>query len=200
MITISLTDFVDFVVTAGEPKLTKVRQIKERKEYKHRFDHWREMREAIVSYHADGANDKKFFDAFVSTVVDEKRQKTYPLVAKNYQSFLGRKTIVSEATERTTWTYKDLNVIVNPELKLTIDGTCYLTKLYFKERKLTKRSVDIILVLMHHAIPTIKGKYTYALHDVKHNKLYTNEAPKDSLLPLLYGEATSFITIWESLP
>lgn len=180
--------------------MTKVRQIKARTQYQHRFDHWREMREAIVSYHADGTNDKKFFDAFVATVVDEKRQKTYPLIAKHYQSFIGRKAIASEPTERTTWAYKSLNVIVNPELKLTIDGTSHLIKLYFKERKLTKRSVDLILVLMKHAIPVIKGKYIYALHDVKHDKFYTNDSPKDALLPLLYGEADSFITIWENLP
>jgi hypothetical protein len=38
----------------------------------------------------------------------------------------------------------------------------------------------------------------FALLDVKHNRVYKAQ-PNDALLPLLYGEADSFLTIWNTL-
>jgi hypothetical protein len=43
MPSISLTDFVDFVVATGTSKLTKVRQIKRRPQYHPAFDHWKSL-------------------------------------------------------------------------------------------------------------------------------------------------------------
>jgi hypothetical protein len=197
MPTISLTDFVDFVVGVGPTKLTKVREIKNRKDYGFRFDHWRELREGIVVFHSEGTNDRKYFDRLLSTL-DQKKQDSYRPLAVNYKSFLGRKRITSTPTQRTTWTYKQLGVRVNPELSLTINNKPYLLKLYFKASELTKTRVDVILLLMKHALPQSTA-LTYGLLDVHHNRLYDAD-PQDRLLPLLYGEADSFLTMWSALP
>jgi hypothetical protein len=201
MITISLTDFVDFVVASGASKLTKVRQIKSRQEYLRRFDHWRELREGIVAFHADGTLDKSYFDSLLNTLVDEKKRTSYAPLVKNYKTFLGRKSITAENSERAIWTYKDLEVRVNPELRLTInDKPCCLIKLYFKAAALSKAKVDVLLLLIKHAQPQAKNTLSYGLLDVQRNKLYDTDKPNESLLPLLYGEADSFITIWKLLP
>ena len=42
---ISLTDFVDFVIKAGSPKLTKVRELVNRGGYSPAFDFWKTLRE-----------------------------------------------------------------------------------------------------------------------------------------------------------
>ena len=196
MPTISLTDFVDFVVGVGPTKLTKVREIKNRKDYGFRFDHWRELREGIIVYHGEGTNDKKYFDRLVASQ-DAKKQSGYGDLAKNYKSFLGRKTITSNPVQRTTWIYKQLQVRINPELSLNINNVPYLIKLYFKAAELTKTRVDVILLLMKHALPDV-GPITYALLDVHHNRLY-DATPQDRLLPLLKGEADSFLTMWNSI-
>lgn len=196
---ISLTDFVDFVVGVGPTKLTKVRQIKKRQEqdYGFRFDHWRELREGIIVFHSEATGDKKYFDHYL-TSLDQKKQDSYrPLVA-NYKSFLGRKQITSTPTERTTWKYKDLQVRINPELRLNINNNEYLLKLYFKAAELTKSRVDVILLLLKHALPSADPIH-YGLLDIQHNRLY-DSPPQDRLLPLLYGEADSFLTMWKALP
>lgn len=41
---ISLTDFVDFVTSAGTRKLAKVRTVKNRPKYLPAFDYWRNLR------------------------------------------------------------------------------------------------------------------------------------------------------------
>jgi hypothetical protein len=48
---ISLTDWVDFVITAGPPQFTKVKELAARGEYDPRFDFWKPLREGLQSHH-----------------------------------------------------------------------------------------------------------------------------------------------------
>lgn len=90
-----------------------------------------------------------------------------------YKSFLGRKLITSLPIEHhTIWQYKQLKVRINPEMALNINNKPYLVKLYFKASSLTKSRVDVILLLMAHALPKPDGTLTYALLDVHHNRFY----------------------------
>jgi hypothetical protein len=197
---ISLTDFVDFVVASGTSKLTKVRQIKTRPQYSPHFDHWKDFRDAIVVYHAENRTDKKYFDTFLETVTDDKKKESYRPLVSNYKSFLGRKACDSHNTEAAVWKYKELEVRINPEMCVSINGSKRLIKLYFKAAPLSKQRVDVILLLMKHSLPKPPNLAEYCLLDVHHNKEYLSADPNDALLPLLHGEADSFITIWKSLP
>lgn len=51
---ISLTDFVDFVIKMGTPKLTKVKAVKNREEYEPAKDYWRQLRKGLQSFHKKG--------------------------------------------------------------------------------------------------------------------------------------------------
>ncbi|MDX6496971.1 MAG: hypothetical protein QOG23_231 [Blastocatellia bacterium] len=196
MPTISLTDFVDFVIRVGPTKLTKVLEIKRRTNYLQRFDYYREIREGIIVFHAERGRDKrKYFASFLENL-DTAKRSSFQLLADNYKSFLGHKEITSSPVERTTWKYKELKVRINPELSLNINDKHYLLKLYFKAPALTTSRVDVILLLMKHALPRQGETATsYGLLDVHHNRLY-DRAPQDRLLPLLHGEADSFLTMW----
>lgn len=198
---ISLTDFVDFVAASGVPKMTKVREIKYRPDYERMFDYWRILREGIVGFHAQGANDKtKYFDDLLGGMTNGAKREGYrPLVA-NYKGYIGRKRFVSMPVPRhMVWKRGDLIVRVNPELRLNVNENPQLIKLYFKGVPLSKSKVAIILLLMKRATPRPQEPITYCLNDVHHNKQYLNENPNDDLLPLLYGEADSFQTIWKSI-
>lgn len=136
------------------------------------------------------------FDRLLAGMTDGTKQSTYQPLVTNYKRFLGRKTIVSEpSTQHVTWTYKDLDVRVNPELKLNINGTETIIKLYFKAAKPASNRIAIIQLLMKHALPKADGA-TFCLLDINNNKPYLNANPNDMLLPLLYGEADSFLTMW----
>ncbi|SRR6266404_1270191 len=195
MPTISLTDFVDFVVGVGPTKLTKVLEIKRRTKYQLRFDHWRELREAIIVFHSEQRDKNEYFKALLNSL-DKSKQSSYEPLVKRYKSFLGRKQITSSPVERTTWEYKQLKVRINPELSLNINNKPYLVKLYFKAPSLTKSRVDVILLLMKHALPKPREvTVNYGLLDVQHNRLY-DSSPQERLIPLLHGEADSFLTMW----
>ena len=91
MIKISLTDFVDFVISSGTPKLTKVRQLKRRGEYRPAFDYWKNLRDEIIDFHKRNMNDKSRLDEVLESVVDEKKIGGYKECLRGYKRFIGKK-------------------------------------------------------------------------------------------------------------
>ncbi len=199
MIDISLTDFVDFVIGSGTPKLTKVRQVKARPEYNPAHDYWKPLRDGITKFHRDGGVDKNELDDILVSVSDKKKLARYPDCIASYKKFLGKKRFEWFVPPRNTWGPEGIRIRINPELGLMRNGTDYVIKLYFKAEKLSKRRTDAILLLMETALrPIIGDEVCFALLDVSNAHLYSNPADA-SLLPLLIGEATSFAAIWNAL-
>jgi hypothetical protein len=198
---ISLTDFVDFVAASGIPKMTKVREIKHRPPYERPFDYWRILRQGIEDFHIQKHKDKKkYFDDLLEAMKNGAKCEGYrPLVA-NYKGYLGKKSfVVVPRTRHMSWKRGELTVRVNPELRVNVNEKPHLIKLYFKSLPLSSSKVQIILLLMKRATPRLEEPVLYCLNDVHHNKQYVNENPNDDLLPLLYGEADSFQTIWNNI-
>ncbi|ACL03206.1 conserved hypothetical protein [Desulfatibacillum aliphaticivorans] len=197
---ISMTDFVDFVVKAGSPKMTKVRQVRDRGGYNPAHDFWRLFRNDIVEFHQNGFRDKKRFDRLLGKLTDHKKQKRYPEAIKGYKKFLGRKNIEWFTPPKELWSHSGLDVRVNPELGLVINGDRFIIKLYFKDEKLTKYKVPVIGALMISALASeCDDSDKFAILDVSNSKLITFEDQVADVMPLLAGEAYSFISIWDAL-
>ncbi len=200
MIKISLTDFIDFVSKAGSTKYSKVKQIAKRKDYQPAFDFWKPLREAIIKLHKEG-NNKKELDNVMEDLTDKKKEKRYLILIKAYKSFLGRKKINwFDPPKKKYWKYKELNVILNPELGLEINNKFFVVKLYFKSEKLSQKKADLILLLMNKHLK--KGKYkdvNFAILDIERKKLFDKTNLKNEQFSLLEGEALSFLTIWRSI-
>lgn len=203
MISISLTDFVDFVASSGTPKLTKVRYVKGRPEYHPALDFYRILRNALVAFHQEGSKDKSELDGIITNLTDEKKKKRYDTAIRGYKKFLGKKNYEWFTPPGKTWSPPDdksIEIKVNPELGLIINGESNLIKIYFKAETLSKRRAETILVLMQDALsdhcpPGCK----MGVLDIQRGKLHSVEHIDLSILPLLYGEADSFKTIWNNL-
>lgn len=140
-ISVSLTSFMDFIYKTGTPKLTVVRNYKN-SEYSPAFDFYKQLREAIIEFHANSSySSKEYFDKFLLTVSDNKKISNYNQVIKGYKKFLGRKKIDWFEPPKAVFSYRTLSVNVNPELGLVIDNQPYLIKLYFKSNEAKKREL-----------------------------------------------------------
>lgn len=195
---ISLTEFVDFAIKSGTPKLTAVRRIRAQHAagYHPARDYWRKLRDGIVEMHEQG-QAKSALDALVKGVDDANKRKNYPVAARAYKKFLGQKSVAWFEPVRANWRHGNLSVRINPELGLILDGAPHLVKLYFKEQKLTKERVAIISHMMRAALgPRAKGAKV-ALLDVRNSRLHAFGAPAPDLLPLLEGEALAFCRMYE---
>lgn len=197
---ISLTDFVDFVISSGTPKLTKVLQIKRRGDYQPAHDFWRELREGIVNFHKSHATGKHELDRILATL-DDKKTARYADCLSGYKRFLGRKRITWFEPPNGRWTSGGLVIRINPELGLNIEGKRYVVKLYFKKEPLSRRRTDIVRLLLHAALNNVANRpgIHYAILDVPRWKLFDDRPPDQALVPLLNGEASNFITIWNSI-
>jgi len=76
MIHVNLTTFLDIASKAGAPKITAVRQLKQRGEYNPAHDFWRPLRRAMVEAHR--TRDMSALDGLMPTITDKKKLSNYP--------------------------------------------------------------------------------------------------------------------------
>ena len=195
---ISMTYFVDFVLKAGTPKLTGVREFKERKDELF-TDFYRQVREAIVEMHRGGKSDR-VLDDFLAAQTDERRRRIYPGVVGGYRKFLSSAKVTWFDPPSGSYALGDLTINVNPELGLVIDGKPHVIKMYFRGEPLSAKRLTVILNLLTNGLDGVAAPDTvFAVLDVRKAKLNTFKAPNPRLNLLLRGEAASFATIYGSL-
>ena len=193
---ISLTDFVDFVIKAGSPKLTKVRDIISRGEYSPALDFWKAAREHISEFHRDTIDL-----GVLGEPVHSRKKQRYDAAFAGYKKFLrrvGNPSYFAPPSER--WTSSGLVVRVNPEVGLLVNNKRHAIKLYFKDEEPTKHRLHAVLELMR--ISLKKGRFEdmiVAVLDVAKSKLITADRKDPGFAILLAAEAQAFMAIWNSL-
>lgn len=194
---ISLTYFVDFVLKAGTPKLTGVREFKERKDELY-TDFYRQIREAIVDMHKNG-KPTSVLDTFLASQHDERRRRIYPAIVDGYRKFLASGKISWFEPPASTYRLGDLEINVNPELGLVVDGSRHIIKMYFRGESLSSKRVSVVLNLLMNGLADSAPGASFAVLDVRNARLHTFKVPNPRLNLLLRGEAASFATIYTGL-
>jgi hypothetical protein len=200
MIEITLTEFVDFVIKSGSPKVTVVKNCKKRHQetYDPKTDFYKKLRDGIVDFHRR-AQPKAALDALVHGIADKNKVVAYPILVAAYKRFLGRKNFAWFQPPKESWIHSTLSVTLNPELGVEIEGEPHLIKLYFKDQQPSKLQVNSILHLLHLELENKKQPRTIALLDIRRAKLITMGTPDPLLTPLVQGEALSFAQIYNAL-
>lgn len=195
---ISLTDFVDFVIKSGTPKLTKAREIKSRPPYEPVMDFWKKLREGIQKFHRGGVTNNAELDKIVHLLQNPKKRGRYLAAISGYKKFLGRRNLKWFPPASGDWSYKDLFVRINPELGLRIDGERHVVKLYFKDEAPTKNRLEIVSEMMKIVLSgKAKQRMKFGVLDVSKGKLHTQTVTIPDLKVLLEGEAAALLRMWE---
>ncbi len=197
---ISLTTFVDYVNTVGTPRMTVVKNAKTMygRGYSPEIDFWRGLRNRIIKMHTKG-RDKSDLDSLTRHLKDKKKAVRYPLAIRGYKRWLGKKEIRWFSPKSLLWEEDDLEVKVNPELGLTINGKKYLIKLYFKGKDLAKKRADTMLCLMEQTVCQECVGAIPAIVDVQKGKLLAPTRAIPDINVLLVGEAAGFCAMWRRL-
>jgi hypothetical protein len=194
---VSLTYFVDFVLRSGTPKLTGVREYKERKD-ELSTDFYRPIREGIIAMHRKGECEAAL-DGVLARQDDHKRKRIYPHVATGYRKFLASGDKRWFEPPQGEIKLGDLSINLNPEVGFLIDKKPHLVKLYFRQEPLTTKRSAVVLALLQSGLGRTYPKHTIAMLDVQRARLHTAPAPNPRLEVLLRGEAAAFSTIYEAL-
>jgi hypothetical protein len=194
---ISLTDFVDFVTRSGMPKLTKVKQLKHRAEYSPYADFYKPFREAVIAAHAE-RHGKAGVAAAALRSLDEADRRRHHIVelCAAYASWWGRREMDFFPPPSARRHLGGLDLTINPELGLLIDGRPHVIKMYFKEPPLSRRYAEIAAALMHESLAgQPPSGAIMAILDVRRRRLHCL-APRPELSALLAGELASLSTMW----
>jgi hypothetical protein len=194
---VSLTYFVDFVLKSGTPKLTGVREYKERKD-ELSTDFYRPIREAIVDMHRRGLSASTLDDV-TRAEEDEKRRKHYPLVIAGYRRFLAEGPKNFFEPPRAGLSLGALELDVNPELGLVIDGKPHLIKVYFRTDPLDRKRTALLLALISKGLCERNPEFVPAVLDARTGKLHTHAATSSRVDVLLRGEAAAFAAIYDAV-
>lgn len=196
---LSLTDFVDVVSSSGTPKATKVRQVKARPDYNPAFDFWRKLRLLIVNTHEDSL-PKTNLDQVLVGLTDKKKQTAYPPVIKAYKKWWGNKTLDWFAPPHGVYSKHGIEVSVNPELGLAVNGMQHLIKLYFKDGALTKNRADLITQLM---VTELGGDVApgtvMSVLDIRRSKLISPTIQVPNLMATVDAELAYIGALWASI-
>ncbi len=191
---ISITDFTDFILRTGPPKISKVTEVFKRGEYDPAHDFWKLLRESICEFH-EGKLSQLTFNA---TGASEKKRVRYEEGIKGYKKFLSAmKGNQWFDPAHSKWQYEDLVVRINPEDGFVIESKPVLVKLYFKQVPLTQAIIQVALCLMREA--QANKQYRVAYLDVARSKLHLEKTANPQMSALLQGEAATFLAIWNSL-
>lgn len=194
---ISLTYFVDFILASGTPKLRGVRDYKERKDDLC-SDFYRPIREAVVNMHRQGLSASTLDDV-CRNETDETRKKHYGRVVAGYRAFLAQGAKNFFEPPRTGLSLGALEVDINPELGLIIDGKKHLVKLYFRNDPLTPRRTALVLALLSRGLCETAPEFVPAVLDVRSAKLHTSAMTSPRIDLLLRGEAASFAAMYAAV-
>ena len=190
---ISLTDWVDFVISAGPARFRKVKELAARDDYDPRFDFWKPLREGLRNHH----QGKTTLEQILVPLKDQKKVNRYPEVIRAYKKFLGKKHLAWFRPPSAAWTYAGLTVRVNPELGLHFDGKKHVIKLYFKEERPTKQRLSVVLAMMRISLNLGDGMVPAVL-DVNSSRIILPKASDLDLLPMLQAEAIAFVHMWNA--
>ena len=196
MPSLSLTDLVDVVSRAGTPKATKVAEIKNRNAYHPATDFYKALRDGIIEVHRAGKG-KKALGSLIGAITDRKKLTNYPPAIDGYKKWWGKKTITWFEPPRETYVHAGVEVSVNPELGLVVNGNRHVVKLYLKADPLSKLRVDLVTVLMDVGLAgKLQPGDVVALLDVRRAKLFVLSAPVGPTKAVVDAELAYVAALW----
>ncbi|MED5615789.1 hypothetical protein [Janthinobacterium sp. P210005] len=196
---LTLSDVVDVFSKAGTPKATKVRQVKNRAAYQPATDFYRALRSSIVSIHVNGKN-RDALDNIVPSLADAKKIGNYQEIVDGYKKFWGKKAVGWFDPPRGSYSHAGVDVLVNPELGLIIDGKRIVIKLYFKSDEITKARIELVPVLMEVVLrASCQEGDLVALLDVRKSKLHFLGVATGPATAMLNAELAYVAALWPSV-
>lgn len=195
---ITQADLLDFALSSGAAQQAKVRAIKYRPEYDPKTDYWKRLRDCIAKMHRRDEPATVLDD--LCALVPDSKKVNYQKAASVYKRFLRGKTIEWFSPIKRVWRHGQLEVSINPELGLVINGTPHVIKLYFREERLTRDRTNGIIQLMKNTLGSYHPEDTvYSILDVPNNKLITQTTKAPDLMPSIRAYALAFVQMYHEL-
>src|ERR1700733_11790541 len=115
---ITMTDILDVASKSGGPKITKIRELKNRGPYLPQTDFYKPLREGIIKIHQSG-KPKSTLQAILLKV-NPKKLANYKAALGGYEKWWGNRTLIWFDPPSGSYSGNGFEIRVNPELGLEI--------------------------------------------------------------------------------
>jgi hypothetical protein len=186
MATVPLTTFIEFTVAQGTARVVLARASEG--DYDPRRDFYKGLRERTIRQLVDGWSASAFRRS-LREVRNPRKQASYEACRRGLTQWARGREILASRARAGFWEAGGLEVRVNPELRLTVDGGRFLVKLYFKADELTPARRENTLFLLSEISPQgVNG----AILDARRGQLITENEQDPALDALLVSDAAAF--------
>jgi hypothetical protein len=189
MASVHLSLFIDFTVAQGTARVACAVDLK--KDYDPKRDFYKGFRERAVSQLVAGW-DSQVFRRLIKEVKTPGKQASYEACRAGLTQWARNKVLVGSKAQNTIWEAAGLEVKVNPELRLTINGEKYVVKLYFKAEELSVSRRENTLFLLSETAP---HGVEAAILDVRRGRLITVQGQDPNLDALMISDAAAFAAL-----
>lgn len=186
MTTVPLSTFVEFTLAQGTARVALATASES--EYDPRRDFYKGVRERTVRQFVDGWSAVAFRRS-LREVKNPRRQASYEACRRGLTRWARGREIVASRARAGFWEAGGLEIRVNPELRLTVDGDRFLVKLYFKADEQTPARRENTLFLLSETAP--QGVQA-AILDARRGQLITVDEQDPALDALLTSDAAAF--------
>lgn len=183
---VPMSMFVEFTVAQGTSRVTCVAESK--RDYDPRFDFYKGFRERAVRQMVEGW-DPQAFRSSLREVKNARKQSSYEDCRSGLTKWARNKDLGARRAQNGTWEAAGLEVRVNPELRLIVNGERFLVKLYFKADEMSASRLGNMLFLLSEIAP--KGTKA-AILDTRRGRLLSSCDEDPALDALLVSEAAAF--------
>ena len=199
---VSINQFFPFVLADSMAKRSELGAIKRTQGlYTPAVDYWRLLRLQIAAHHQFRPGPGP--DALDTAIelAHPARKAHYSTAVAGYRKFLGRKRIEwIDKPRRGIWLADELQVRVNPELHVTINGEPYVIKLYLRSDPkwaLSQRTANPLAYL----IDSCHGHLGKPLVvDVLRGRAFGLTRQGFDYESMLRAQAAAFLSLWGSQP
>ncbi|MEZ4295223.1 MAG: hypothetical protein R3B70_09630 [Polyangiaceae bacterium] len=196
MESISLSYFVDFMLTHGTSRIASAHQIKRGPDERY-SDFYKPVRESIIDMHSRGLDTRVLAD-MLSSLTDSRELRIFPKVVIGYSRFLRRyHKITWFEPPRADHPLGDLHIRANPELGLILDGRPHALKLHFRGEPLTPQRAVLINEIAARAFSAEYPGMTFGVLDVRRARLF-ERTPRPGVSRLLQAEAASLSALLQT--
>ncbi|MDN4166058.1 hypothetical protein QWY31_11130 [Cytophagales bacterium LB-30] len=158
-------------------------------------DFYKPLREKMIDVFRRDGDISEYEDFLRNLSHDLKREHYRPLISSIRQLYKKYKRIEWFVPRSAIWSYDKLQVTVNPELGLILDGRFFLVKLYFKNKKLEKSEQESILAIMEDAFSSEDLGAECVIWDLPRNKIIKSKGKSKDLINYMRMEVEIFLRI-----
>jgi hypothetical protein len=193
---VTLTEFIDFLVTSGTPRITQARAVRSRRlsGYSPQSDFYKSFRDCVRSerFRSNQAEALKLLVESTGAT----RKSSFQELSHGIMKFLKKKSIDWLPPPRAEWSYENLSVTINPEWRVILDGQCHIIKLIFKEGNISRQRAEIVNYLMEQTLEPKIGPAIFGVLNVRKGTFLSSKSKSSLINTLLECEAATFTKLY----